>query len=235
MRYQTELMRSILTNEKAQQIIDYVSPIYGESYTALWIYQVMGIILGEIYNIASQLRYETSPATAELLLEQWEKHYKIATDSTIPIDQRRARLATLTSAKGPCNPTKLELAVSAALGGVQVEITENVAKNTFLVNIREVVDDITPAVAVLERMKQAHLIYQIRVATQNVSDADLKVAIAITRTEMNHIEIQTPGLVLTLDSTGTLTCSTNPSVTDDGVLLYYPAPTLSDDGVLKIN
>lgn len=235
MRYQTELMRSILTNEKAQEIIDYVSPIYGESYVALWIYQVMGIILGEIYDIAAQLRSETSPATADLLLEYWERHYGVAIDSSLPKEQRQARLAAVTSARGPCNPAKLEAAVSAALGGVKVEIVENIAKNTFLVNIREVVDDITPAVAVLERMKQAHLIYQIRVATQNVSDADLKVAVAITRTEMNHIEIQTPGLVLTTDSTGTLIASSMPIVTDDGVLSYYPSPNLTDDGVLKTN
>lgn len=189
MRYQTELMKSILTNEKAQEIIDYVAPKYGKSYVALWIFQAMGVILGEIYDIADKLRYETTPATAELLLDYWERRYGVATDPNQTTEQRRARVVAKRQSRGPANPARLEAAISAALGGVQVEITENIAKNTFLVNIREVVYDITPAVAVLERMKQAHLIYQIRVATQMVAESDLKVAIAMTHAENYKVEV----------------------------------------------
>ncbi len=190
MKYQTELMRSILTNEKAQEIIDYVSPKYGNSYVGLWLFQVIGTVMGDVYSMADALRYETNPATADLLLDYWEDHYGIARDTSLTKEQRRLRLITKTQTRGPCNPTRLAAAVSAALGGVKVEITENVAKNTFLVNVREVVDDITPAVSVLERMKPAHLIYQIRVATQMVSTADLKVAIAITHAEKFKVEVQ---------------------------------------------
>ena len=44
MNHQTELMRSILKNQKAQEIIDYVSPIYGNSYVGLWIYEAIGTV-----------------------------------------------------------------------------------------------------------------------------------------------------------------------------------------------
>lgn len=234
MRYQTELMRSILTNEKAQEIIDYVSPIYGESYVALWIYQAMGIILGEIYDIAVQLRHETTPATADLLLPEWEKHYELPTDSSLTKEQRQLRLVTKTSTRGPCNPSRLELAVSAVLGGVKVEIEENIAKNTFLVNIREVVDDITPAVAVLERMKPAHLIYQIRVATQMVATSDIKVAIATVHSENYNVEfvIIPERVTFTLAEDGTLIASSMGTLTDDGVLSYKPVPMLTEEGIL---
>lgn len=189
MKYQTEMMRSILTNEKAQEIIDYVSPIYGNSYVGLWIYQAIGTVLNEVCKIAEQLRHETNPASAELLLDLWEDHYGIPRDRSLTIAQRQIRIIAKTQSRGPCNPVKLENAVSAALGGVKVEITENVAKNTFLVNIREAVDSINPAVAVLERMAPAHLIYQIRVATQTVANADIKTAIAITRAEKYRVEV----------------------------------------------
>lgn len=189
MKYQTEMMRSILTNEKAQEIIDYVSPIYGNSYVGLWIYQAIGTVLDEVCKIAEQLRHETNPATAKLLLDIWEDHYGIPRDSSLTVEQRQIRIIAKTQNRGPCNPVKLENAVSAALGGVKVEITENVAKNTFLVNIRESVDSINPAVAVLERMAPAHLIYQIRVATQTVATADIKTAIAITRAEKYRVEV----------------------------------------------
>ena len=189
MRYQTEMMRAILTNPKAQTIIDYVSPIYGNSYVGLWLFQTIGTALDEAATMADQLRYETNPATAELLLDLWEDHYGIHRDSSLTVEQRRIRIIAKTQSRGPCAPARLESAVSAVVGGAKVEITENVAKNTFLVNIRESVNDLVPVVAVIERMKPAHLIYQIRVATKVVSEADLKVAIAMTHAESYRVEV----------------------------------------------
>ena len=189
MRYQTELMRHILTNETAQKIIDYVSPIYGESYVGLWLYQAIGVALSQITTIAEQLRYETTPATTDLLLDYWERAYGIPIDSSLTKEQRRERLTAKSHSRGPANPARICSAVSAALGGAEVDITENVDQNTFLVNIWDYVPSVVPAVAVIERMKPAHLIYQIRVATRTVSDADIKVAIALTRAEKFIVEV----------------------------------------------
>lgn len=190
MRYQTELMRHILTNETAQKIIDYVSPIYGESYVGLWLFQAIGVALSQITTIAEQLRNETTPATADLLLDYWERSYGIASDSSLTKAQRRERLTTKSQSRGPANPARICAAVSAALGGAEVEITENVAQNTFLVNIRDYVPSLVPAVAVIERMKPAHLIYEIRVAARTVSDAEIKVAIAVAHAEKFIVEVQ---------------------------------------------
>ena len=189
MRNPTELMKSILTNETAQKMIDYVSPIYGNSYVGLWIYQAIGYVLSEVCKIAYQLRYETNACTADLLLDYWERQYGLPADSSLTKEQRRTRLLNKKQSRGPCTPARLAAAVSVALGGVEVDITENVAQNTFLVNIREVVPSLVPAVAVLERMKPAHLIYQIRVATQTVSDAEIQVAIAMTHSEQYKVEV----------------------------------------------
>lgn len=182
-------MRSILTNKTAQRIIDYVSPIYGDSYVGLWIFQAIGTVLGEVCEIADQLLYETTPATADLLLDYWEKEYGIPTDSSLTKDQRRAKIIAKTQSRGPINPKRLSTAVSAALGGAEVDITENVAQNTFLVNIRDYVESIVPAVSVLERMKPAHLVYQITMAARTVSDAEIKVAIAMTHAEQYQVEV----------------------------------------------
>lgn len=190
MRYQTELMRRILTNEKAQEIIDYVSPIYGDSYVGLWIFQAIGTVLGEVCAIAEQLRNETNPTTADLLLDYWEREYGVITDTSLTKEQRRAKVTARAQGQGPGNVARLRDAVSAALGGVAVEIDENVAQNTFLVTIRETIESITPAVAVIERMKPAHLVYQVRVATKTITDADLKIAIALTHTEQYKVEVQ---------------------------------------------
>ena len=189
MRYQTELMRSILTNETAQKIIDYVSPIYGNSYVGLWLFQAIGTALGEICAIAEQLRYETHPATTDLLLDYWEREYGIQTDSSLTKEQRRAKVIAKIQNHAQVNPARMSDVISAALGGVTVDITENVDKNTFLVNIRENVESIVPAVAAIERMKPAHLIYRIQVVTQTVTEAELKIAIAMTHAEQYRLEV----------------------------------------------
>ena len=187
MRQPTELSAAILTNPIAQEIIDWVSPIYGNSYVGLWIYQSIGAALSRVQGIAESLRTETNPITSVLLLDMWEKQYGLPVNNSMTVEQRQARLLAKLLSRGPCNPYRLAASISAALGGVEVDIQENIARNTFLVNIRDVVDDITPAVAVIERRKPAHLIYQIRIATQMVAEADIKAAIALTYAESFNV------------------------------------------------
>ena len=190
MRNPTDMMRAIVADETAQRMIDFVSPIYGNSYVGLWLYQSIGVVIGEAYKLAEQLKSETNPATAELLLDYWEDHYAIPRDSSLSVEQRRNRIILKTQTRGGASPARLAAAISSALNGVRVEITENVAKNTFLINIREYVESIAPAVAVVERMKPAHLIYQIRVAEQFVAQRDINVAVAMTHAEVYKVEVK---------------------------------------------
>lgn len=191
MRYRTELMESILTNEMAQQIIDYVSPIYGDSYVGLWLYQAIGTVLGDVYALAEKLRYETSPATTELLLDYWEKHYGIPVNPRLTTSQRQTILIAKIQERGPINPTRLAASVSASLGGVPVDIVENIAKNTFLVIVRELVPSLDPARATLSRRKPAHLIYEIRVRVQTIANVEkVRVATALTHRETFELHCQ---------------------------------------------
>lgn len=214
MRNPTELMKSILTNETAQKMIDYVSPLYGDSYVGLWIFQALGTALGDLVNLSDQLRYETNASTADLLLDYWERQYGLPYDSSLTKEQRRARILDRKQSRGPCNPARLEAAVSAALGGVEVNVTERVAQNTFLVNVRGIVQTLAPALPVIDRMKPAHLFYEIRVATHTTADADIKVAIAMTHAEQYKVEViqsttppETAGITANYDDGGIVTLS----------------------------
>ena len=189
MRQPTDLMRSILTNEMAQEIIDYVSPIYGNSYVGLWMYQAIGTVLGEVNDICTALMSETTPATATLLLDYWERHYGLQQDASLTVEQRRSQIIRQIHSRGPCNPITLATAVSAALGGIQVDIEEHVAKNTFAVILYQSVQDLTPAQEVLERMKPAHLIYEFRIAPPPASTAQVNVGIAMTLSEKYVVEV----------------------------------------------
>lgn len=188
MRQQTELMRSILTNKTAQKMIDYVSPVYGDSYVGLWLFQVFGLVLSDLCAISDQLRYETNASTVDLLLDYWEKQYGIPTDSSLTKEQRRERLIAKRQSKGPCNPARLARMVSTAYNGVEVEIEENIAQNTFRVVIWEEVKSVTPAAQVIDRMKPAHLLYEIVVVIQ-LEPTDTKAAIAVTCEEEYTIEV----------------------------------------------
>lgn len=124
MNYQTQLMQQILTNPKAQEIIDYVSQLYGNSYVGLWLFQTIGSTLGPICDTAEQLKLETSPYTTSLLITYYEQEYGIQGDPTMTLQQRRNRVIAAMRSKGACTPARLADAVSAALGGVPVEVIE---------------------------------------------------------------------------------------------------------------
>ena len=189
MRNPTELMQAILTSPTAQKIIDYVSPVYGESYVGLWLFQAIGTVFDDVVGYAEALRTETNPITSVLLLDLWEKHYALPTDSSLTTAQRQSRLTAKIQSRGPCNPARLAAAVSAAIGGIEVRIIENVAPNTFRVEIQEYIPSIAPAVAVLEKKKPAHLVYQIQVCNRTVAETEIKMAIALTRAENYHVEV----------------------------------------------
>lgn len=223
MRNQTELMRSILTSKTAQKIIDYVSPIYGDSYVGLWLFQAIGTALDDVCDVAEQLRYETNASTAELLLDLWERRYGLPSDSSLTVEQRRARILEKRQPNGACNPARLAAAVSAALGGVKVEITENVSRNKFRVLIMEDVDSLDPAVAVIERMKPAHLIYNINVSIQTGTDAVLKTAVAMTHAERFTLPVVEPS-------------SDEPEIYVDGeTLIVSRADVYAEGETLKIS
>lgn len=191
MRYKTEMMEAILQNPKAREIVDYICAyIYGESYVGLWIYEAIGTVLGEIYDIAEELKREGNAWTTEDLMAYWERHYGLPVNTSLTIGQRRKILIAKIQERGPCNPIRLANAVSAALGGVPVDITENVAKNTFLVIIREIVNSYDAIRDVLDRRKPAHLIYELRVTIQTVAEVEeIKTATATTYKESSVVEV----------------------------------------------
>lgn len=288
MNYRTELMEQILTNEKAQEIIDYVSQIYGNSYVGLWLFQTIGSVLGPLYDTSEQLMLETSPATSTLLLPYFENEYGIQADPTMSLEQRREVVVAAMRSKGACTPARLADSVSAALGGAPVEIIEyagdklifteieaivngsitgqepdpttsitneeiddlvlngvsfiyeelktntgddlvtsngdiflsninepdettsitypemdqfviygealnqdgNLNQFTFIVNIRAAVSSTAPAVAVIERMKPAHLVYTIQGVTQESASTDITIGVALTAAEHFTVTVQ---------------------------------------------
>lgn len=189
MNYKTEMMQEILTNPKAQEIIDYVTPLYGESYVGLWIYQAIGTVLGAAYDLSTELMAETNPEMTTQLLGYWESEYGITPDPELTIEQRRQRIINKIRTVGSCTPARLEAAISAAIGGIGVEITERTAKNQFTVSIIGAAS-LAPVIEVVERMKPAHLTYVIKGAVSIKAANNQNIAMVLTHAESYKVEVQ---------------------------------------------
>lgn len=163
MRYRTKLMESILTSPQAQKIIDYLTPIYGEAYVFLWILQSIGVVLDEGYTFVDEFINQVTPSTATWTIEFWEKEYGIIPYPSWSIEQRRENIISTMHYKAPINPKKMEDMVSAIVG-LPVQIYENTGKNTFTVNILGYTQEYSRAIEAIEKMKPAHIIYDIRVS-----------------------------------------------------------------------
>ena len=160
MWYKTDLMEKILQSDAAQRIIDYVSDVYGESYVGLWLFQVIGIVIDDVNAIIMDLFDEIFPEKSEKLLPYWEKEYGIIPDDTLTLEERRANIKIKRQMIAPINPAKLEKILSGLVGKT-VMVTEITGSNTITIDVIGYVDDLTGMREIIDRLKPAHVIYEI--------------------------------------------------------------------------
>jgi hypothetical protein len=152
-------MQKILTSNAAKRMIDYVSPIYDQSYIGLWLFNVIGIELDELSKFCEELYDQAHIDTATWSLPMWEKEYGITPLEDQTIEQRRERLLQIKK-KSAFNPEKLRKLIES-MTGVEVEVVENTNKNTFLVRLKGYVDNLDEVKRQINLMKPAHLVYNI--------------------------------------------------------------------------
>lgn len=160
--YKTELTEKILKSPMAQQIIQNVSPIYGEAYTVLWLYQVIGTVLDSMEEWASSMEQQVVPQTATWSLPYWEEQYRIPTDTQWSNERRRQNIVNKCRNRAPINPYKMASIVSVA-AGAEARVEENTGKNHFTVYISasESLVDVAYIKKEINTAKPAHLIYDI--------------------------------------------------------------------------
>ena len=146
----------------AQEIIQYVSPIYGEAYAVLWLYQVIGTVLDEMNEWTDTLADQVVPQTATWSLPYWEEQYHIVTDSMWTYERRRKNIVNKCRTRAPINPHKMESIVSVA-AGADARVEEHTGKNKFTVYIsaEERMVDEAFVRKEIDAAKPADLIYDI--------------------------------------------------------------------------
>lgn len=160
--YKTELMEKILTSPMAQNIIQKVSPIYGEAYTVLWLYQAIGSILDDMKEWTDSIEKQVVPQTATWSLPYWEEQYNVGADTSWDYTRRRQNIINKCRNRAPFNPYKMEKIIAVAAGG-DARIEELTGKNHFTVYISAKKSLVNEKFVRLEidRVKPAHLIYDI--------------------------------------------------------------------------
>lgn len=183
----TELMEQILTNELAQRIIDMVSPVYGNSYVGLWIFEAIGEVLSVTANFPEDLRNQVCIQTATWSLDLWEEQYGIVPDPTFTYQQRRDNILGYLLSEGKVTPYALEMLVSG-FTGLETEVLENVSKNKFKVIIRGYVRDLTPIYKAINTWKQSHLIYEL--VTSELEETTMNTYQAVGMSEYEQYEVE---------------------------------------------
>ncbi|MBR5193096.1 MAG: DUF2313 domain-containing protein [Bacteroidaceae bacterium] len=140
-----------------------MSPIYGEAYTVLWLYQAIGTIIDLIDEWTGSLQDQVLPQTATWSIPYWEKQYGIISDPSLSTEQRRINILQKFRTKGQINPKRMEDLITDIVG-YATKIYENTGKNKFRVAIRGNVEDLADIHALVKEMKPAHLIYDIIIA-----------------------------------------------------------------------
>jgi hypothetical protein len=135
MNYTSERIREILKSPTARKFLDELPPVYDRAYIGLWLLEVIGREWDEICAWTDSLPYQIFPHKATWMLDDWEKEYGL-NNSHLPQQQRQQLLLARRLEHKPLNPARLAQISSATLG-VTVEITENIAPNTFGVEIRD--------------------------------------------------------------------------------------------------
>lgn len=190
LHHSTELAEEILTSDSARQMYNYVSPIYGNSYVGLWMFQVVGLELDRMMGYFEELPTQLNPATTTWLLPLWEERYGITPEADWTIERRREAVISKRKLNAPITPEKLGDMLSA-LAGVLVEVIENTGKNKFSVYVRDNIpaEKFAGAKEFTDEAKPAHLIYDIEIAARNDVNISNYIGLGAAIEKIHYVEV----------------------------------------------
>ena len=151
----------IITSPTAARMLETVTPIYDEAYTALWIYQVMGQEYDAIWQILEELPAQLSPETATWGIELWERRYGIVPNSSLSISQRRQRVLEKRKHSGPISP-QVFAKLAQSVTGLSARVEEHDCPYTFDIYLTGINANEATLRRRIKAMKQSHMSFDIR-------------------------------------------------------------------------
>lgn len=156
----TEKMDEILTSPAARRIVPQLSPIYGDAYVALWLFNAIGREIDNMELRTQELSLQALPQTTTWGIPYWEEDYGIPSNENLSVEERRREVLSRIRTRAPMNPQWIKT-VLETLTGTSVQIVENISKNRFELIFGDVLGNSIKVRAKnkLEEIKPAHLIY----------------------------------------------------------------------------
>lgn len=157
------LRDTILTSPSGQRMMNRVSPIYDNSYVALWMFQAIGLEYDKLWDAIGTLREQFFPETATWALELWEQRYGLIGDGTD--EERRQKIIRARRKNQPFTPAALESWLKE-LTAYDVHVQELEEANHFAVDLsytgtlerklKKTIEDY------ILRVKPSHLFFELR-------------------------------------------------------------------------
>lgn len=164
MKYTSKDIQQILTSKTAIDGLDYITPIYQEAKTALWIMEAMGVQGDLFVKWVNETIQQILPQTATWALDYWEEEYGLLIRPNLSIEQRRQKIINAIRTRAPMNPKKLERLLERAFEIEKVKVIERIHKNTFAVEIyKQLLEEQWQEIfEMIEKYKPAHLILEMK-------------------------------------------------------------------------
>lgn len=173
------------TNETALRMMERISPIYDRSYVGKWIFEIMGMEMGEARAYFEELRQQPFPERTTWAIEYWERRYAITPKPTDDLATRRQNIIMKRGIMLPMNPARMEEIINGLTGGSST-ITENVEDYTFAVDI----DGVSPGVdlsRVLKEIKKRKPSHQTFMLSMSAPPVDYKLGLLATAGRISTI------------------------------------------------
>ena len=167
----SEKYREIIRSGEAEAFLRMVTKgFYDNSYTGLWIYEVIGREWDDMRTWAEGLKNEINPQTCTWSVGIWEWVYGVETDESLALELRRQRILAKIIGTKPINPEVIRRGV-AALAGIprlNVGVRDFTGPYSFAVDMRPTRGMIPYGriAAYLYRIKPAHLHTDIYVSVE---------------------------------------------------------------------
>ncbi len=155
----------IITSPSAKSFLQMVTKdFYSNSYTGLWMYEVIGREWDEIRAWSEGIKNEVNPQTCTWSIPIWEEIYGFVPDDSLSLEQRRQQvMAKIVGAK-PISPEVMQRGIAALLGTSRenIDIDERAGPYRFDISIylKRMPPEFTKLIPYIRSIKPSHLRFE---------------------------------------------------------------------------
>ena len=180
----SERTKDIIQSEEARAFLRMVTKdFYADSYTGLWIFEVIGREWDDLRSWADGLIFEAYPQTCTWSIDIWEWMYGIPSNPSLSIELRRQNLMAKIRSTKPINPETIRRGIASLIGREtdEVEVDDLAGPYRFKITILASPEEYraTELYKWVRTVKPSHLAFNITVETKAEIEGRISTAAAV--------------------------------------------------------